>query len=139
MAGLLTHLGAGLLGFLIIYFSFYKSKNRDKLIYGIVFIIANLAPDLVDFGTLSVKMGSLDPGAIMRNPLFHNLVWLGHTFSNWVFLALVILAVFYILYKVKKVSKKTLKIIIICLILLLVGVIIHLRLDILIRETSYWI
>lgn len=139
MAGLLTHLSIGLLGFLIIYFSFYKSKNRDKLIYGIVFIIANLIPDIIDFGTLSIKMMSLDPMAMMRNPLFHTLAWLGHTFSNWIILAVVVLAIFYILYKLKKISKKTLKIIIISLVLLLIGVIIHLRLDILIRETSYWI
>jgi hypothetical protein len=139
MAGLLTHLGLGIIGFLIIYFTFYKAKSKDKIIYGIVFIIANLAPDLIDFGVLSMKTGSLNPDEIMKNPLFNPLALLGHTFPNWIILVLIIISIAWLLYELRKISKKTFVMIIISLILILIGVIIHLRLDKLIIEKNYWI
>lgn len=139
MAGLLTHLGISLLGFLIIYSTFYKSKPKNKIIYGLGFAFGNLAPDLVDFGILSIKTGSLNPDKIMANPLFHTLALLGHTFSNWLILAVIIIAIAWLLYELRKISKKTFVMIIILMILILIGVMIHLKLDIMIIETNHWI
>ena len=139
MGGLLTHLCAGILGFLIIYFIFYKSKPKKKIIYGAPFILGNILPDLIDFGILGIKMGSLNPSEIMKNPLFDALALWGHTFSNWAIIALIFVAIFLFLYEIEKISKKSLITVVIATILVLIGIAVHLRLDILIQERSYWI
>jgi hypothetical protein len=139
MAGLLTHLGAGIIGALIIYFAFYKSKPKKKIIYGLIFILGNIVPDLIDFGVLGIKMGSVNPSKIMQNPLFDAFALLGHTFSNWLIVALIFIAIALFLYEIEKISKKSLITIMISTILILIGVFIHLKLDVLIIETNNWI
>ena len=139
MAGLLTHLIFGFLGFLIIWFGFYKSEKRVRLIYGWFFVLANILPDLIDFGILSIKMGSLNPSVIMMNPLFRPLAILGHTFSNWFVLAAAVVIILSMFYVFGKISKKGFVETIVGIILVLVGVAIHLGLDALVIETSYWI
>jgi len=139
MAGLLTHLGFGFLGFFIIWFVFYKSKVKTKLIYGLIFVVSNILPDLVDFGILSIKMGSLNPDEIMTHRLFHTLAVIGHTFSNWIIVALVIMAIAFLFCFLKKVSWKGLMKTIIACVLALIGIAIHLKLDVLIQESSHWV
>ena len=139
MAGLLSHLGLGAVGFLIIYLSFYKSKRITKIVYGGVFIMGNILPDLVDFGFLSIKMGSLNPDKIMGNPLFHNLALLGHTFSNWIILALIVIAIAGVFYGLGKISRQAFIGVIVCAVLVLIGILLHLRFDVLIQERSHWI
>jgi hypothetical protein len=139
MAGLLTHLSAGIIGALIIYFSFYKSKPKNKLIYGGLFILGNILPDLVDFGILGIDMFSLNPDAIMKNPLFDAFALWGHTFSNWLIIGLIIIAIVLFLYEIEQLSKKKTIMILLGVLLVLIGITIHLRLDILIQEKSYWI
>jgi len=139
MAGLLTHLSIGIIGFLIIYFTFYKSEPKDKIIYGAIFILSNILPDFVDFGVLSIKMGSLNPDKILTNPLFQTLELLGHTSSNWIILVLIVISIAWLLYELRKISKKTFITVIISAILLLIGVIIHSKLDLLVIEKNHWI
>jgi hypothetical protein len=139
MAGLLTHFGAGLLGALIIFFIFYKSEKKTKLIYGVFFIFANILPDFIDFGILSVKMGSLNPDEIMTHKLFHTLAVLGHTFSNWIIVGLVIIVIIMIFSFLKKISWKGFMKWVVGVILVLIGIRIHLLLDVLIQESSHWI
>ena len=139
MAGLLTHLSFGFAGALIIYLTFYKSTPKSRVFYGLVFVIANILPDLVDFGVLGIEMGSLNPDKIMQNPLFDAFALWGHTFSNWLIIAFVVMAIALLLYWTGKISKKSLVAAGISTILVLIGISIHLKLDILIQETSYWI
>ncbi len=139
MAGLLTHLSAGFIGFLIIWFAFSNTKAKVKLVYGFIFAISNILPDLVDFGILSIVMGSLSPREIMTHELFHTFAVIGHTFSNWLILAFVVFVVVFLLHKAERVSRVRAVEVVMSLILGLIGIAIHLGLDVLIKETSYWI
>lgn len=139
MAGLLTHLGAGFAGFLLILLLFYKFKLVNRLIIGISFLIGNIAPDLVDFGYLIIRTGTFDTRKIMMNPLFYTLANLGHSFSNWLIVAVVMVFLFFLLFELKKISKVTLITVILAVVLFLVGVLIHFRLDVLIQEVNHWI
>lgn len=139
MAGLLTHLGIAIAGFLIIYIAFYKIKPKTRVIFGLGFAIGELLPDLVDFGVLGIKIGSLNPSEIMKNPLFDAFALFGHTFSHWLVIALVFIAIFLFIYEVEKISKKSLIGIIIGTALVLLGISVHLWLDVLIQEANYWI
>jgi hypothetical protein len=139
MAGLLTHLSVAILGFLIIYFAFYKSKIRSRIIYGLAFFFGHLAPDLLDFGIGAIFQRSLKPTHIIFNAVFYPLKVFGHTFTNWLIIGLVIIVVMYLLYKLKKVSKKTLVIVSISIILFLIGILLHVNLDVWIQEANHWI
>lgn len=137
MPGLLTHLSVVLTGFLITYLIFYKNSN--KIIYGLSFGLGHLIPDLIDFGIAGIKQRSLNPAEIMTNPLFRPLAILGHTFTNWLIFASIIILIIIFLYTIKKISKQSLVKIIILLFLFIIGTFIHIQLDLLIIETSYWI
>lgn len=139
MAGLLTHLGIAVGGFLIIFIAFYKAKPKIRAIYVLGFAIGELLPDLVDFGVLAVKMRSLNVNAIMQDPLFNGLMLFGHTLSNWLIIAMIFIAIFLFVYEIEKMSKKGLVAIIIGTALVLLGIAVHLWLDVLIQETSHWI
>lgn len=133
MAGLLTHLSVAFAGWLLFMIIFKSYK------YGLAFALGHLIPDLIDFGIAGIMQGSLSPGIIMTNPIFHVLAILGHTFTNWLIFTFIVLAVIYSLHYFKKVSGKTFKMLIIILAIFLTGVAMHLVLDVLIIETSYWI
>jgi hypothetical protein len=133
MGGLLTHLSIGLAGFIIGTFVFNNYK------YGLSFILGSLIPDLLDFGIAGIKQGSLNPAVIMTNPLFHPLAVFGHTFWHWLIIGLVIIAFMLILYNRKVITKKTYKVSFFTLLFFLTAIAIHLIIDALIIETSYWI
>lgn len=133
MAGVLTHLTISLIGFLI---GTYIFKNWK---YGIGFAIGHVIPDVIDFGILGLFTGSLNPAEIMTHPWFRPLAVLGHTWWHWAIFGVVCFVIFLVLYKFKKISKKNFYIFSIILIFFLVGVGVHLIVDRLIIETSYWI
>jgi flagellar biosynthesis protein FliQ len=134
MAGLLTHLVIAFVGFTLFSLAFKSYK------YGFSFAFGHLIPDLIDFGIAGIKQGSLNPETIMTSHWFSPLAMLGHTFSNWLVLLLVILVIIAILQAYKKINKPTLKKILLILALFLLGVILHvLILDVFIIETSPWI
>ena len=133
MAGLLTHLGIALVGFLIGTFIFKIYR------YGLAFALGHLIPDLTDFGIAGIRQGSLDPGVIMTNPAFHPLSVFSHSPFTWFVIALIFLLVMFWLYKFKKIKKYNFMTGVGCVIFFIIGVTIHLVIDQLINEVSYWI
>ncbi|MCH7850593.1 MAG: hypothetical protein IH845_03030 [Nanoarchaeota archaeon] len=132
MAGFLTHMsiffGSILLGYL-----FWNWK------YGLSFGIGHLAPDLLDFGVIGIIEASLKPTIIIRNQLFRPLMIFGHTFTNSIILAAVLLAIVFILFKLKKISKEKATIAAIIIIMFTLGILSHIIADELIIETNHWI
>jgi hypothetical protein len=133
MAGLTTHLIIAFVGFILAWFMFKEWK------YGVAFVLGHLGPDLMDFGITGLRIGSMNPSVIMTHPWFHPLMILGHTITNWVIFGIIIMAIFILLYKFNKIGKKTFMKLILILAFFLIGIAMHLMLDKLIIETSYWI
>ncbi len=133
MAGLLTHLGIALIGGLIAGLIFNHWK------YGVAFGFGHLIPDLIDFGIPGLLMGSANPAEIMSHPWFYPLMLLGHTWWHWVLFGILIFLTALLLYKLKKIKKNTFTCTVLILISFLIGVMIHLIIDILIIERSYWV
>jgi hypothetical protein len=133
MGGLLTHLSISLGGFLIIW------AISKKYYYGLAFGIGHLAPDLIDFGITGLRMGSMNPSVIMTHAWFEPLMLLGHTFWHWVIFGIVFLLVIGILERYKKISGKTHMKWLLILVYFLIGVAVHLVIDLLVIEKSYWI
>jgi hypothetical protein len=133
MAGLLTHVVIALIGFIIFSLSFNSWK------YGLAFALGHFTPDLLDFGIAGIKQGSLNPSVIMTNPLFQPLALFGHSALNWLIIAFLFIAVMFLLYKFKKIKKSTLVSWCLMTALFILGIAVHLIIDKLVIETSYWI
>jgi uncharacterized protein YacL len=133
MAGLSTHL---IIVFVVGISVWIFSK---KWYYGAAFGIGHLISDLISFGIPGIKMGSLDPSVIMTHPWFQTLALFSHNAFNWAIIAMGVWLIAVLLYSLKKIERKTFAATILTIIFFIVGVIIHLVVDKLIIETSYWI
>ena len=133
MAGLMTHLLIVIIiGISILIFS-------KKWYYSVAFCIGHLIPDLIDFGITGIKIGSLNPSVIMNDSWFSPLAAFSHNAFVWIIFALIIWLIAVLLYIFKKIKKNNLANIILTLVFFIAGVIIHLVVDKVIIETSYWI
>jgi hypothetical protein len=133
MAGLMTHLGFALVGFIIFAIGFKSWK------YGAAFVLGHLIPDLISFGVTGIKQGSADPGVIMTNPLFSPLALITHSPTNWIVFGLVFFAIVLFMHNGKKMTRGTFKMWVLALVAFLTGLVLHLIIDLRIIETSYWI
>ncbi len=133
MAGLTTHL--------IIVFVFAISIwiFSKKWFYAAAFGLGHLIPDLISFGITGIKQKSLDPSVIMTNDWFSPLAAFSHNALNWVAILLVLWLGLVFLYSFKKIDKKKFAAYILVLIYFVFGVVLHLIVDKLIIEKSYWV
>ena len=132
MPGLLTHLIASIIGFVGIGLLFRNYK------YGLVFAIGQLIPDIIRFGITGVVNKTFDFGEIISKPLFWTLSFTHEVFF-WIIVFTLIFAVIFGVYKAKKINRKIFRKWIIADCIFLASTIIHLILDALIIEKSYWI
>ena len=133
MPGLLTHLAAAFSGFLIIYMLSYNWK------YGLSWIIGTLIPDVIKFGIPGIKLETSSYYKILADPLFRVLDRYTHTFVYWVIVFIVFFLIIFLLYRFKKLSIKKAKALIISDIIFILSIAVHLIMDKLIIEKSYWI
>jgi hypothetical protein len=137
MAGMLTHFAVAFASFILVFFIFYKSRFR--IYYAGAIFLGNIITDALGFGYYGIKLWTLNPRNIMVVPAFLRMARFIHTFSNWIIFAFIIVVIVLILYLCKKISAKTLYAWMIGLICFLVGISIHLFLDVRIHERSPWI
>ena len=89
MPGVLTHLSVAFAGFLIVYFSFYRSKS--KLIYGLAFAVGQLIPDTIKFGIPGVMFKTADFYEILSKPIYWQLNNITHHIHFWIGLFVLVL------------------------------------------------
>ncbi len=133
MGGALTHIGIGIIGFLISRYYFKDSKK------GVAFFIGSISPDLVNYGLITLLVGNFSYYGHHRHPLFNFLSWLGHNPFAWIFLCLILILITYLVYKLKYIDIKKFKYISILIAVFLVAVFIHLIIDITVDELYYWL
>ncbi len=133
MAGLLTHLGISL-GLLVV--AMIVSR---KWMYGFSIFIGQLIPDAVKFGITGIKLRTFSPNLIIKDELFWKLESLMSNYHIWVALGIFIVLSSLFFYYLRKMKKQQLKDINWSYLLFVIGVIIHLVIDIFIIERSYWI
>jgi hypothetical protein len=133
MAGLATHLILSFVAFVLIYLFFKNWK------YGLAFVLGHLMPDIISFGITGIRQGSSNPGIIMTNSWFAPIAAFSHNPLYYIILATIIWVVALLLYSFRKMSKKAFLDTILMVILFVIGTTMHLIIDKLIIETSYWI
>ena len=131
MPGLLTHFSVALVGFLV----FFVFRNY---LYGAVFVLGHLIPDGIRFGVTGVINWTFKFHEIVSLPLFWKLSFT-HYVITWIIVFVVIFLVIFGLYKLKKIDKKTFRKLFIADVIFFIAIAIHLILDVLIIEKSYWI
>jgi predicted membrane protein len=132
MAGLTTHVAVALIGCLIFSLAFKNWK------WGIAFFIGQLAPDSIRFGISGLLNNTLNFGKIIQTDMFWKLAFT-HYYYTWTLAFAVIFGIIFLLYKKKKMNKKQFKQWFIADAMLLLGVIVHLIIDALIIEKSFWV
>jgi hypothetical protein len=132
MGGLLTHVGIALFGFLIILAISRKWK------FGIAFAIGQLAPDVIRFGLTGLLDEKFTFGEIVQDSLFWKLAFT-HYLVAWVVVFLVVAGILFVLYKKNKLKKEKFKKWVIADAVFLLAIIIHLIIDALVIEKSFWI
>jgi|WetSurMetagenome_2_1015567.scaffolds.fasta_scaffold316480_2 hypothetical protein len=132
MGGVLTHMSIALVGFLIILLISKKWK------FGIAFFIGQLVPDTIRFGITGLFDDKFSFGQIVQDSLFGKLAFT-HYLITWILFFLGVFGILFFLYKKKRINKKKFKEWIIADALFLLAIIIHLIIDALVIETSFWI
>jgi len=133
MAGLLTHLIISSVLFIIVL------VISRRFLYGFFIFIGQLIPDAIKFGVTGIKLWTASPNLIIRDSLFWKLEALTSSYHTWVNLGLLIILTSLFLYSQNKLKKEHVKEISWSYLLLVIGVVIHLVIDLFIIEKSYWI
>lgn len=133
MPGLLTHLSVAFAGYLIaiLFFRDYK--------YGLAFVIGHLIPDVIKFGVPGVMFKTMNFYEIVSKPIFEELMKVTDNIFTWVVVCVLIFGVIFLLYKLKKIDKERFRKWFIIDVIFFIAIAIHLILDALIIEKSYWI
>ena len=133
MAGLLTHLVISTLLLIVVVII------SRRFWYGLAIFLGQLVPDAVKFGITGIKLGTFSPNLIIKEPLFWELESLMSNYHTWVILGIFIVLSSLFLYYIRKMKKEQLKDINWGYLLFVIGVIVHLVVDVIIIEHSYWI
>lgn len=133
MGGLLTHLGISVFLFIVVIIWF------RKLWYALAVSIGQIIPDAIKFGITGIKLKSLSPTVIIRDDLFWKLETLMTSYTFWAILGLVIIFLSLGFYYMKMIKKKELRDINWSYLFFIIGVVIHLVIDIFIIEKSCWV
>jgi len=133
MAGLLTHLGISLALLIIV-----MIVSR-KWMYGFSIAIGQLIPDLLKFGITGIKLWTISPSIIVKDNLFWTLEAFGSNYHTWLNIGILILSLSLFFWYMKKIKKEQVREINWAYLLFVIGIAVHLIIDIFIIETSYWI
>jgi hypothetical protein len=133
MGGLLTHLVISTVLFALVVVIF------RNLWYGLAIFIGQLVPDVVKFGVTGVKLWTTSPSEIIKDGLFWKLEALTSSYHTWVNIGILVLVICLMLYHQNTLKKKQVKEISLGYLMFVIGVAIHLIIDIFIIEKSYWI
>jgi hypothetical protein len=132
MGGVLTHVSVALIGCLIFSLAFKNWK------WGLAFVVGQLIPDSIRFGITGLFDEKFSFGQIVQESLFWKLAFT-HYYFTWTLVFAAIFGLIFFLYKKKKINKKQFKEWIIADGIMLLGVIVHLIIDALVIEKSFWI
>lgn len=132
MAGLLSHLAIAFFGALIIL------VFTRKIYFSLLFIVGHLIPDVLKFGLAGLKLNSIDYFLIVRDPLFHKIDLLASNYHLWISAMLLVIGASYFLFCLRKIKKDNMKNIALGTGFFIIGVLIHLIIDIFIIEKNYW-
>jgi hypothetical protein len=133
MGGVLTHLTVALIGAGLVYWHYHK------ILYASGFFIGQIIPDAIKFGITGLRYGTISFERIVTYPLFWTLEGIFGSLLNWFILFVVVVGIMFTLLKLKKIQYVHFIKTFYFMFYLTVGVYIHLVIDMLYEEPSYWL
>ena len=111
----------------------------DSWKYGFAFVFGHLIPDIIKFGIPGIELETFSFDKIVANHLFWTLNYYTHSFFFWSILLFGVLMILFLFYRIGKIKFDKFKFLVFFSLFVYLGAIVHLVLDILIIEKSYWI
>jgi hypothetical protein len=133
MAGALTHIIIAFLCLAIVYLIHFKWE------YGLSIFIGNLLPDVIKFVVSGIKLGTISIFSITHTEFYPFINGITSDMTIWFTIGFFIFGLAALLYHFHYIKKKKMEEYDELYIFLLIGIIIHLILDVLIIETSPWL
>lgn len=133
MAGLLTHVIAGLFCTIVVHIIHFNWKYSSSIFIG------NLFPDIIKFGIVAVRDFTLNIYSITKTNLYKILEQQSSMATNWLTLGFFVFAVTAFLFHFHIIRKKTMEDYDLLYVFLIIGVLLHLVMDVMILEASPWI
>lgn len=133
MAGALVHILAGLILAIIIHLIHFKLE------YSLSAFIGSLLPDAIKFGISAIVQGTWNIFGVAKNSFFITLHEISSNPANWLSLGFFIFALCVFLYHFHVIKKKTMEEYDELYVFLLIGVALHLILDVFIQEKGPWV
>jgi hypothetical protein len=134
MGGVATHIGAGLIIGLIVHLIHYRLE------FSLMVFIGNILPDAIRQTLTAIKQGTIAIFAVdSSDPFFKSLATVTHSPTNWALTGIFVISALGFLYHFHYIKKKTWKEYDEVVVFLILGVLIHLILDVLVIEKSLWI
>jgi hypothetical protein len=134
MPGALVHIAAGLITAFIVHRIHFKWE------FSYAIFIGNLLPDIIKFGITGLTQGNLHPGTInMRTDIFRFLSETTSSYNFWFTIGFFVVATAALLYHYHVIKKKRMEEYDELYGFLLMGIILHLIMDVFIHESGWLI
>lgn len=125
MGGVLIHLSAAIVCLLVVHIIHFKWE------YSLAIFVGNFIPDIIKFGITSLKLGTVSASQVTKDFLYHNLDAVSSNIVNWFGLGFFVLGTGFLLWHFHVIKKKTMKEYDELYVFLLIGILIHLVIDVL--------
>jgi hypothetical protein len=133
MAGAFAHLFAAILCLAIIHLIHFKRE------YSLAAFVGNFIPDAIKLGVSAIAQFTMNIFSVRQDSLYFLLDGVTSKAGNWLSLGFFLFGVMLLLYHFHYIKKKKMEEYDELYVFLLIGIIIHLILDVLIIEQGVWI
>jgi len=133
MGGVITHLIVALLCAILVQLIHFKWE------YSLAIFVGNFLPDVIKVGITALKLSTLNLYTITTDQAYLGLRALTSDIGNWLTWGFFIIGLTLLLYHFHYIKKRTMKEYDELYIFLILGVIVHLIIDMLILEHTPWI
>jgi len=133
MPGALVHLAVAAACLLIVHFIHYKWE------YSLSVFVGNLLPDTIKFGFSAIKQGTINLFHVKQDATYSLLNQITSSYANWFTFGFFIFGLTMLLYHFHYIKKKKMDEYNELYVFLLIGIVVHLILDVLFIENGPWI
>ena len=133
MAGALTHTVIALFCAYLVYHQHYRTE------FSLAIFVGNFVPDVIKFGISAIAQGRMNILAIEHDWLYDLLNTMSSDPVNWFLLGLFLVSLTLLLYHFHIIKEKTMKEYDELYMFLVIGIVVHLVLDVLVIEVNPWI
>lgn len=133
MAGAIPHLVAGFFLLMVIHYIHFKWE------YSWAAFAGSLMPDAIKFGLTAIKQSTVNILVLRQDPLYATLSSITSSPANWFSLGFFLFGLTLMLYHFHYIKKKKMEEYDELFVFLVIGVILHLAMDVLFIEQGVWL